>query len=169
MKKHIVFSLFSVLALSAYAQQTCNANIQATTPDSRFTTTAETVTDTKTGLMWMRCSLGQSGGGCSTGNATQYNWQQALESVAVTNATSPGGYNDWRLPNIKELASIAELQCYDPAINLTIFPNTLGSYYWSSSPYADFNDSAWVVSFFYGSGYDNSKNENRYVRLVRDI
>ncbi len=166
MKKHIIFSLVSVLALSAYAQQTCNPNIQATT---QLTIDAGglTATDSQTGLMWMRCSLGQSGNDCSTGNATQYNWQQALESVATTNATSPGGYNDWRLPNSKELASIVEVKCVDPAINLTIFPNTVSDRYWSSSP-KDFS-SAWYVSFNNGQFGDNLKTIPYFVRLVRDM
>ncbi len=70
MKKQL---LFSALCLTLSANAACKSNIQATTPDSRFTTTPDTVTDSKTSLMWMRCSLGQSGGGCSTGNATEYN------------------------------------------------------------------------------------------------
>ncbi len=169
MKKHIVFSLFSVLALSAYAQQTCKPNIQATTPDSRFTTTAETVTDTKTGLMWMRCGLWQLGNDCSGGSATQYNWQQALEFVAVINAASLGGYNDWRLPNIQELASIAELRCIEPAINLTIFPNTPIGRYWSSSPHAYYRNEAWSLDFDYGARVSIYKTNSYFVRLVRDL
>ncbi len=170
MKKQLLFGALC-LTLSANAAQTCNDHITASTPDSRFTTTPDTVTDSKTSLMWMRCSLGQSGGGCSTGNATEYNWQQALESVATTNATSPGGYNDWRLPNIKELASIVEVKCYNPAINTNVFPNTtLGSNsYWSSSPHADDNSRAWHVYFSNGINTISNKTNSYYVRLVRDL
>ncbi len=168
MKKQLLFSALC-LTLSANAAQTCDANIQASTPDSRFTTTAETVTDNKTGLMWMRCSLGQSGSDCSIGSATSYNWQSALESVAVTNDTSPGGYSDWRLPNMKELASIVEVKCEIPAINANIFPNTKQSYYWSSSPYAGNSKIVWVVTF--GTGLENHsfKTNPYFVRLVRDL
>ncbi len=166
MQKQLLFSALC-LTLSANAAQTCKSNIQATTPDSRFTTTAETVTDTKTGLMWMRCSLGQSGNACSGGSAGSYNWQQALASAAAANTANLGGHNDWRLPNIKELASIAELRCYDPAINLTIFPNTPSSGYWSSSPYAYNNYNAWGVYFYSGNDSNYYKDTSYFVRLVR--
>ncbi|PIE39974.1 MAG: hypothetical protein CSA51_03200 [Gammaproteobacteria bacterium] len=167
MQKQLLFSALC-LTLSANAAQTCNPNIQATTPDSRFTTTAGTVTDTKTSLMWMRCSLGQSGNDCSGGNATKYNWQQALASAAAANTANLGGHNDWRLPNIKELASIVELQCVEPAINLTIFPNTPSSGYSSSSPRTYGDNHVWAVHFGYGiSGYGYSRDSRIFVRLVR--
>ena len=38
-----------------------------------------TVTDTKTGLMWKRCSEGQSGDSCS-GEATKYKWEDVTDS-----------------------------------------------------------------------------------------
>ncbi len=72
MKKQLLFSALC-LTLSANAAQICKNNIVASTPDSRFTTTAETVTDTETGLMWMRCSLGQSGNDCSGHQLPNYN------------------------------------------------------------------------------------------------
>ncbi len=169
MKKQIVLSLFSVLALSAHAQQTCNVNMQETAPDSRFNvdTVQQTVTDSQTGLMWMRCSLGQSGNDCSGGSATEYNWQQALALVAATNATGSGGYYDWRLPNIKELASIVEVRCHVPAINANVFPNTQSGFYWSSSPDAHNNDFAWSVIFHDGKTFSYLKDGSFYVRLVR--
>lgn len=156
------------LTLSVNAAQTCKSTIAASTPDSRFTTTADTVTDTQTGLIWMRCSLGQSGSDCSTGSVATYTWEAALQAPAAVNAGSGTfGQSDWRLPNIKELASIVETRCYNPAINTTIFPNTVSSSYWSSSPYAYDSNDAWGVYFYYG--YDNRyyKGNSHYVRLVR--
>ncbi len=168
MKKQLLFSVLC-LTLSANSAQTCNTNIQASTPDSRFTTTAETVTDNTTGLMWMRCSLGQTGNDCSGGSAAAYNWQQALEAANTYNFA---GYNDWRLPNMKELDSIVELKCVYPAINLTVFPNTLSvfnAFYWSSSPYAYYSSQAPGINFHEGLSGSYSKASSRYVRLVRDL
>lgn len=94
-----------------------------------------TITDTKTGLMWKKCMEGFTGNSCDTGAAAAFTWQTALQQPGVVN--SGGGFagqTDWRLPNIKELTSIVEEQCYDPAINLTRFPNTPSSVVWSGSP-----------------------------------
>ncbi len=166
MKKQLLFSILC-LTLSANAVAVCNNNIQASTPDSRFTTTPDTVSDNITGLMWMRCSLGQSGGGCSTGSAATYTWETALHSPAAANAVNTYGYGDWRLPNSKELASIVEVKCYDPAINANIFPNTPSGFYWSSSPYADSNNYAWGVYFYDGNDSSDNKVNSYFVRLVR--
>lgn len=64
--------------------------------------------DPKTGLMWDRCSVGQSWNGTTcTGTAIQFNWQDAKDYVAkFTNEQAKGGYTDWRLPTIEELSSI---------------------------------------------------------------
>ncbi len=143
------------------AAQTCNADVTATAPASHFTINADnTVTDNTTGLTWMRCSLGQTGSDCSGGSAVEYAWAEALNEVA-------NDHIGWRVPNINELRSIVELQCYNPAINLTIFPNTVSSYYWSSSPHASNNGSAWGVSFSNGDALSGHKSNSRYVRLVR--
>jgi hypothetical protein len=169
MNKSIKAALLSILMLIALPSngQTCNLSITRSTPDNQFTINDGTVTDNKTTLTWMRCSLGQAwdaGSSSCTGTASKYNWQNALTAA---NSTDFAGQNDWRLPNIKELKSIVEQACYLPAINDIIFPNTQSTYYWSSSPYAGSNDRALIVSFYSGSGVSVSKGSGRYVRLVR--
>ena len=161
--------LFSALLLlatvPALANQVCNPNIPASTPSERFTVHGDgTATDNRTGLMWKRCAEGQSGSDCATGSVTGHNWQQALE---LADSHSYAGYSDWRLPNIKELASIVELRCYSPAVNLEVFPSTPSSWFWSSSANSSSSSSAWGVNF----GYGNDRSSFRYygyaVRLVR--
>ncbi|MCP4287360.1 MAG: DUF1566 domain-containing protein, partial [Gammaproteobacteria bacterium] len=126
--------------------------------NSRFVVNGDEVTDTETGLIWQHCSLGQTGSDCSGGSANTYNWQQALQA-----ASAP-----WRLPNINELESIVEDKCFDPAINPTIFPNTVSSNYWSASPNANYSNNAWYVYFRNGgSYYGYSKSDIKYVRRVR--
>jgi hypothetical protein len=151
----------------AHAAQVCKYNsIAATAPASRFADNRNgTVTDRATGLQWKRCSEGQtwSGGAC-TGTAGTFNWQAALQHAE---AASYAGASDWRLPNLKELLSIVEEACYNPAIDLAVFPGTMSWVYWSSSPSAYNSDRAWYVLFL--SGYDggNDKYSDGQVRLVR--
>ncbi|MFB9155285.1 DUF1566 domain-containing protein [Vibrio gallaecicus] len=144
---------------------TCNDAIDKSTPDSRFTVNGDgTATDKQTGLTWMRCSIGQTwkAGSC-IGSVSGHTWQQAL---TLAKAHAFAGENDWRLPNIKELNSIVEVSCINPAINSVIFPNT-ASDYWSSSPYAHDYDGAWNVNFYFGYDYYDNKNDDFHVRLVR--
>lgn len=64
--------------------------------------------DPKTGLMWDRCSVGQSWNGTTcTGEAIKLTRQDAQDYVKkFTNEQAKGGYTDWRLPTIEELSSI---------------------------------------------------------------
>ncbi|MCP4237204.1 MAG: DUF1566 domain-containing protein, partial [Aestuariibacter sp.] len=148
----------------------CQVDIPASTPDSQLQDNGDgTVTDNKTGLMWKQCSEGLSGADCATGAATTHQWNQALQ---IPETLNPGGgfagYSDWRLPNIKELRSIVEYQCSDPAINSSRFPATASSYYWSSSASAVYSSNAWCVHFNDGRDNNNGRsNGSRYVRLVR--
>jgi hypothetical protein len=158
------------MAASPSAQaQTCNAYMPASTPDSQLTDNGNgTVTDTKTGLVWKQCVEGLSGATCNSGSAGAFTWQTALQQPGVVNDNGGfAGYSDWRLPNIKELRSIVEEKCVDPAINLTKFPNTPSSVVWSGSPLAGHSDYAWIVHFVNGYSYFVNRNDNLQVRLVR--
>ena len=168
-KKSLTLCVLTLLPVVAFAQTCQTANIPATMPTNRFTINKNgTVSDTKTGLMWKTCSEGQSGTDCSGGSAATYTWQLALQQAqTVNNGSGFAGYSDWRVPNVKELVSITEKQCYDPAINLTVFPNTPSNLFWSSSPYAGISSLAWIVGFSYGYSDYGLKNDYAVVRLVR--
>jgi len=151
-------------------QAACQAGIPLSTPDSDLIPNNDgTVTHSKTGLMWKVCSEGQAWqpGNC-TGTAGAYTWQAALQIPESLNAGGGfAGFTDWRLPNIKELASIVELGCYSPAINSKVFPATSSNVCWSDSPLADLSGRAWGVNFNYGYDYYDSRNSTHRVRLVR--
>lgn len=162
MKKLTLFTIFSIINSSSWAEQICTDSIMATTPSIRFIVNSDkTITDTATNLIWKPCSLGQTLDDCSGGSAKTYSWSEALNEIATN-------HSGWRLPNIKELSSIIELKCVRPSINSNVFPNTTQLYYWSSSPYAGTGHEAWNV--FFGSGYQTytSKTGRNYVRLVRN-
>ncbi len=186
----ILFISFSASAL-AQSNQSCNSAISESTPTSNFVLYDNgVVLDKTTGLMWKRCpedmSWSSTDKKCSVitdenGNIyTQANWQKALESVNTLN-TSTGfeGYQDWRLPNLKELLTILEKKCFYPAYNSTVFPSAfLGSsvsrYFWSSTPAG--TNQVWVVSENTGSilkrnrdsGVNSSSGIIERILLVRD-
>ena len=163
------FAAFVMLALfSPWAQaQTCVAGIQASNPTSVYVIDSAngTVTDTRTGLMWDRCARGLSGVSCATGTASTITWQAALNAAATIGAYK--GYNDWRLPNLKELRSLVEECRVNPSINEFTFPNTPASFFWSGSPVAGGATIAWGVYFYDGDAYFDSRGFAYQVRLVR--
>ena len=165
----LLTGLLALLPLVGNAQVCKTDSIPATTPNSQLTDNGNgTVTDSKTRLMWKQCSEGLSGTGCVAGAAQTFTWQGALQQAQIVNNSGGfAGFTDWRLPNIKELSSIIENQCYAPAINLTHFPNTPSSYFWSASPNVDYGDSAWGVGFNDGDDSWDNKDSAFQVRLVR--
>lgn len=167
-----LFNLMLLLTLSGFSAivavaQTCisESEVPASTPTTQFIDHGDgSVTDSKTGLMWAKCSEGLSGSDCATGGATTPTWQVALD---LANTSFLADYSDWRLPNVNELRSIVEVQCYDPSINLSVFPNTPVSNYWSSSPYAADLNASWEVIFSRGDSNSHLRNNSGHVRLVR--
>ena len=123
-------------------------------------TAGDEVTDTGTGLIWRRCSEGQSWSASTcTGTPATYTHEAAL-----VRASSQVG---WRLPNAKELASIADKSRSNPAIDTAVFPVTPSNFFWTATPYVGSPASAWDVYFsvvVVGYGYRSNSN---HVRLVR--
>lgn len=120
-----------------------------------------TVTDAATGLMWAQDD-----------NGAGLNWQDAL---AYAQDATRAGHDDWRLPNAKELQSIADYSGIFPVLdtavfNLTTLTNIQGQtdypFYWSSTsnPVEAGEDDvdggsiyAWVLAAGYNTdpdGYD---------------
>ncbi|MCI5220350.1 MAG: DUF1566 domain-containing protein [Candidatus Electrothrix sp. LOE2] len=77
------------------------------------------------------------------------------------------GFNDWRMPTLKELESVVNFGDSGPAIDTGYFPNAINSYVWSGSPIAGYSGNAWYVYFGYGYSYDDFRDYNYAVRLVR--
>ena len=153
------------LSLGSLAHaQTCPPGNERVAPNSRYTNHGNgTVTDSKTALMWKQCSEGQSGSSC-TGSYTAQAWQTALNTA---NSSTFANHVDWRLPSAKELQSLVETGCNSPSINITLFPNTPLTFFWTSTTYAPVASGAWFV--YFDDGYvGNSPESNDYgVRLVR--
>lgn len=121
------------------------------------------IKDNQTGLIWRRCAEGMvySGGIC-TGKARRFTHEEALllvDAQAINSGTA------WRLPNIKELASIVDRSRVNPAIDLEAFPGTPASSFWSASSLSQYT--AWGVGFGNGVIRGGSRRGRGYVRLVR--
>ena len=128
-------------------------------PEGRFIDNDDgTVTDNCTGLMWQK----------DTGNdGNALPWCAAL--AYCDNLSLGGGlvaWDDWRLPNVRELQSIVDYGRFKPSID-PVF-DALPSFYWSSTSNAGFPDVTWLVQFGYGSIiYDDKDVNNGHVRAVR--
>jgi hypothetical protein len=123
------------------------------------------ITDTMTGLIWRRCAAGmtwnadaQTCGGAPAG----FHWTAALD---YAKAHREGG---WRLPNVKELFSIADHERVSPAIDDLAFPNTPTDKPFLSSPVHFYTGRVLVqvVSYSRGIVYKDFVNDFP-LRLVR--
>ena len=93
------------------------------------------------------------------------NWERA---ISYCESLTLGRFDDWRLPNIKELRSIVDTSRQDPAIDPRYFNDTNLSEFWSSTHYTHYANSACTIDFGH-IGYDgySGKSNTNYVRAVR--
>lgn len=132
----------------ALAQQLCLSDtVQSSTPVDHFVVDKATAVDRTTGLMWTRCFAGVAGDDCGSGAAALMSWPAALQYAERMNRESYLGFRNWRVPNIKELSTIAEAQCVNPALNPALFPTAPPLKVWSSSPYSLYPHYAWFFDF----------------------
>lgn len=145
-----------------------------------------TVTDSKTRLMWKKCSEGQKGASCNQGRAEAISWDDAMSKAKQS---SFAGHSDWRLPTINELRTLVYCsngvpqheawssgcrgksnnrgQYTRPIINQRFFPRTQDAGYWSSSPYTSGMRLPWLGRFDTEVDFAMNKYEIGFVRLVR--
>jgi hypothetical protein len=173
MKSMQALAFLCLASAPAWAGQSCDTqSYPMSTPVGRFADNGDgTLTDRQSGLMWMRCSLGQTwtGTDCS-GAPNGYSWGAA--QAAASELNQKGGYaghTDWRMPHIPELAMIVERQCADPRINLALFPATPATYFWTASGRhgKGLDGDGYLLSFGPEGAGHSSKDDVHFARLVR--
>ncbi len=122
-----------------------------------------TVSDRTTGLMWSRDTVDLNNDGVLDVNDTMF-WEGAINYCE--NAVL-AGYNDWRLPTIKELISIIDYESYNPCIDTDFFPDTVLDAYWTGTSWRP--HMTLRVLFDRGNQYQQDKDYEVgfYVRMVR--
>jgi hypothetical protein len=89
------------------------------------------------------------------------------EFVSRVNKQGLCGFNDWRVPTLPELATLVNFGHTSPAIDTAYFPNTKDEFYWSDSPDAKLEQTAWAVNFQLGFSAGMPRDNGHHVRLVR--
>lgn len=156
-------STLALLAVAWSAQAACPTWPAA----DRFEQHGDQVIDLRSGLVWQRCSAGQTWvGSTCTGAASLYSLTDAFGLALQANPhNNPSG---WRLPNVKELASLLDMGCRAPAIDAAVFPATPPRTTWSSTPDVRHANVAWTVDFARGHVSASTGMANPLpVRLVR--
>ena len=127
---------------------------QSRSVSSLFVNGDGTVTDSSKGLMWQQ-----------ENSDAMTDWKSA---IAVCQALSLAGYNDWKLPTRIELHSIVNYDCNSPAIAYSYFPSTpAGAHFWSSTTDTGSPTGALVVHFTYGQLLHHEKAPFSHFRAVR--
>jgi len=171
MRTRICVLLLAFGSTPAFADQSCDTSqYPLSAPTARFTDNGDgTVTDTRTHVMWMRCSMGQTWTGSTCeGTPLAMPWQAAQDAAVTMN--KQGGFarhDDWRMPRISEMANIVEVQCANPRTNITVFPQTPAAFYWTASNRRN-KDQAFMLSFGPQGTGDDVKTQPHYVRLMRE-
>jgi murein DD-endopeptidase MepM/ murein hydrolase activator NlpD len=111
-----------------------------------------TVTDITTNLIWQQSE------------SKSMTWENALK---FCQNLKTGGYNDWRLPTIKELSTLSDDTFPRYRINNEYFRGARPTGYWSSTTDPLFPDFAWFVRFDDGLEHSGHKGRRYFVRAVR--
>jgi hypothetical protein len=110
------------------------------------------VRDSRTGLTWLRRPPEEL-----------FTWPGALD---YCESLDEAGFDDWRLPSVKELQSLVDDGRIFPAIDVEVFPGTSGVF-WSSSPSAASPGDAWSVDFDLGRNMTETAVIKRQARCTR--
>lgn len=136
-------------------------------PQTRFILRGSEAIDTKTGLIWQRCSLGMTWDdkrGC-VGEIMSLGLDEATKKAEML-----GG--QWRVPSGPELESIVDRSCGSPVVDPTVFPDIAKDEdgeadYWTTNPVGMAN-LYYFFDFMSGEADGHTRGFQLAVRLVRN-
>ncbi len=77
------------------------------------------------------------------------------------------GHHDWQVPQIPDIASTIERQCFNRRINEQVFSSTPPLAFWSATERMGYDEYAYTVSFGQAGAVRSPKNYEGAVRLMR--
>ncbi len=113
----------------------------------------DTITDTSAGLMWQK--------------GTESCILNGEDALSTCENSYLAGYDDWRLPAVKEFHSLVDYTSIDPSIDTDYFPETELAHYWSSTTRTSEPTNESTVYFSDGLDYSRSKANQYCIRCVR--
>lgn len=144
------------------------------------------VQDNYTNLLW---EIKSSASDTPQYSAHTYSWYQPDSTLNAGNAGVPNGgncndscdthayitwanqqqlcgSNQWRLPTVNELLSIANQSVTNPPLDKSYFPNSAYNAYWTSQTAAFEPENVWYVYFTAAGNGKINKSSQAHIRLV---
>jgi hypothetical protein len=132
----------------------------------RFVLKGDEAFDSKTGLIWKRCSLGTraDGAGRCAGEKAFVNLDQALRSAKAEG-------DGWHVPAGPELESLIDVSCGNPVVDVSVFPDIRpdddgSAEYWTTNEVGAAN-LVYFFDFMTGRADGHSRGFQLAVRLVK--
>ena len=166
LRKGLFFSGGSFFVIIA-GLMSAPASIQSQTlADGAYVIKDDRVIDLRSGVEWLRCSVGQQfDEGTCKGEALRLTQDEVSEAILIANRDLGG---IWRLPTREELEFLVCKSCPAPKINQSVFPRTLSEPYWTGQRNWISPKNLWSVNFMTGHSYGRFFPYQRLaVRLVR--
>ncbi len=126
---------------------------------SRFHLADEAVNDKYTGLMWTRAA------GLLEFPMT---WEEALAEIKGFNESGLFGYQDWKLPNRRELFSLMSHDDINPSVDTGHpFTGIFHGYCWTATTCARLPNQAWYIHLGGARVFKGIKHRSYMVWPVR--
>ena len=162
-----ILLVFGILASNIFLTLDEVDATSATMSGGQFLARGHLIIDLRSGVEWMRCSVGQrwNGSNCD-GDIIRLNHDDVAKAIVLANEQLGG---DWRLPSLSELEGLVCNSCADVRIDRTKFPQTAAEPYWTGEVNGFATRHFWSVNFMTGYTYGRFfPQQELAVRLVRD-